>query len=180
MNIEKMKKLKEYILAEPARYEQNDWLNTKGYLVEMQNPPCGTVACLAGNACMMEGYKPVRSSYGYTVRRGSGRAMDVECAAIEILGLSDTEQDPFAGDAMDWFSKARTLYQKTNVQFERHVYNHEGNLSPGDKGYLPTKMSLSEIMTQRAQAAAMQIDMMIVQEEARLAKQASRRIPNQA
>src|SRR6267142_2097842 len=62
MNVKALRKLQRYILAEPRRYYQHYWMVTANLdeagIVSEQNPPCGAVACLAGNACLMEGFKP--------------------------------------------------------------------------------------------------------------------------
>lgn len=58
MKIKKLEKLKAYILEEPRRYRQAMWIYPRNSDVfEEQKPPCGTLGCLAGNACVMEGYR---------------------------------------------------------------------------------------------------------------------------
>lgn len=68
--VAKLRRLQKYILKEPRRFNLNFWgvhseedpesLRDSGVydneivtILETQNPPCGTVACLAGNVCVM-------------------------------------------------------------------------------------------------------------------------------
>lgn len=130
MNVEKLLKLKEWILAEPRRYNQENWFYTPDDEVTLnQQPPCGTVACLAGNACMMEGYKPdfkLGTLSGTTHLLGGENVREM---AIEILELNDDQaKGLFDGDCLGWSVRSKDAYDRATD------------------------------LTQKAQAAAMAID----------------------
>lgn len=95
MNIAKLEKLKQWILDEPRRYRQERWLYAPdSIVVRMQKPPCGTAACLAGSACLMEGYTPIFPegvTAGYAVKSSDGTLFDVEQLATGILGLTEEQ-----------------------------------------------------------------------------------------
>ena len=173
MNIEKMKKLKEWILAEPRRYHQSDWVVTdKSYMIlQLQNPPCGTVACLAGNVCLMEGYVPSKDTESTQMHKPRSRKWDYASSiARKELDLTENEAgNLFDGDCEGWFSEPKSVY--LHAKRELSLLANEPSRA---------KFTLEQIMLQKAQAAAMQLDMMIVKEEARLAKQAPGSLSHQA
>lgn len=118
MNVEKLLKLKAYILAEPRRYNQAFWMyNKEATLTKKQNPPCGTVACLAGNACLMEGWTAWRftpSGAVYEVQSPDGGKWNesIRAAAQDILELDDDQADGlFDGEADGWSDEARRAYE---------------------------------------------------------------------
>ena len=139
MNIEKLKKLKEWILAEPRRYNQSFWIDGKGSkAVTEQKPPCGTTACLAGSACLMEGYKPkfimnneAMGAYS-VVFPNTSETFLIDEEAMEILGLTARQAYYlFKREASGWSAAARDAFYAAHDVLEK------------------------------AQAAAMQIDYMI-------------------
>jgi hypothetical protein len=114
MNIAKLKKLKKWILDEPRRYNQNTWVATEGPRVANQNPPCGTVACLAGSACLMEGFEPVGADFGNHVKDRNGSIYFVGELGAEILGLTEDEAgNLFALNANGWPRNAQSAYMKS-------------------------------------------------------------------
>lgn len=150
MNVAKLKKLKKWILDEPRRYNQATWIDThpsSRYLRDQQ-PPCGTVACMAGNACLMEGYKqanPQSSDFDMVSPDGDNTEVEVEVAARMILDLSESQADKlFDPEASGWDKDARALY------FE------------------------SDLPNSRARAAAMAIDALIKKGRRRRATKAKR------
>ena len=151
MNIAKLKKLKKWILDEPRRYNQDCWLfGRDSDVVREQKPPCGTAGCLAGNACLMEGFVPRRVpwDYGYklshVVLPGSHDVIYVREKAEEILGLTEEQRiGLFAADLDGWPAEAQQLYD------------------------------LATTPKQRAEAAAMAIDALIETGRRRKAKKRS-------
>lgn len=154
LNIEKMKKLKEFVLAEPRRFDQNDWMRVLReddveYTWREDAPPCGTVACLAGSACLMEGWVPIlddNSFNGFTnfVTKENSEARSIKSLGASILGLEpddiyDISYNFFRGDGSGWSRE------------NHHAYNQARNA------------------TERAQAAANEIDRLIQKELDRLA-----------
>src|SRR5579864_6025664 len=79
----KLEKLRAWILAEPRRYCQRFW-GYHGTLakkhVKHQLPPCKTIACLGGNALLMEGFKLFQKNGRLSLR--------VPERAAKILGLN--------------------------------------------------------------------------------------------
>lgn len=112
MNIAKLKKLKKWILADPRRYNQNTWLETGDtQKVLLQKPPCGTVACLAGAACLMEGYIPAGRFLNAVFKPGSKEDIFVADAAQEILGITPGQRGKLFGLAgHGWDTKANKAY----------------------------------------------------------------------
>jgi hypothetical protein len=141
MNIEKIEKLRQYILEEPRRYNQTifgarkgvyDYDYDKGF-VAIQKPPCGTVACLAGNAILMEGQKLFVKRGGEFVVRN-----DASVLAAKILGLTPLqaaklvrgvpgEKDWGLGFAA-WFDTVRGYKEKAEVTtaFLAHLIKTNG------------------------------------------------------
>jgi hypothetical protein len=100
MNVRKLRKLQKWILAEPRRYRQ-DWWGWTGdtFPVNEQGPPCGTVACLAGNAALMEGYKaPLHINGRFECMISPrGETVRIDITAKRILGLTDNQRDRLFG-----------------------------------------------------------------------------------
>lgn len=115
MNIRKLKKLKAWILAEPRRYNQNTWIKTDmplDYFVDAaMRPPCGTMACLAGSACLMEGYKHVKGTDVFV--NEDGRHVHVSDLASKILGFEANDRKIFEINGEGWSEKAHSMYLKS-------------------------------------------------------------------
>lgn len=127
MKIRKLRKLKEWILAEPRRFDMTFWAGQINTILAQQ-PPCGTVGCLAGMACHMEGKKLVA---------GTGMTEDdlvISREAGWILGLSNVQAsrlfylDTLHGNAGGgtWpkrfenaYLKAGTLEEKAKIAAKR-------------------------------------------------------------
>lgn len=139
MNIRKMLKLKKWILDEPRRYHQGVWMSRESFTVVDQRPPCGTVACLAGSACLMEGYDTKnQSAFIAFVSKNGGKLRPIKTVACEILGLT-----PY---------QAANLFDGTCDGWE------EGNANAYDNAKSPLD---------RARAAAAEIDRLIALERAK-------------
>jgi hypothetical protein len=118
MNIAKLKKLKKWILAEPRRYCQEYWLyGIESAVVREQQPPCGTAGCLAGNACLMEGFVPYNPTPWfpggfYSVKKPKGKlSFHVNEKAGKILGLTEHEKNKlFDQNCSGWPAHASRLY----------------------------------------------------------------------
>lgn len=114
LKIAKLKKLKRWILDEPRRYNQNVWFTQRGDLVADQKPPCGTVACLGGSACLMEGLTV--SGMFDTMVEVNGNPTPIREVAGEILGLSSSQADQlFESDGDGWPNKARAAYHSATT-----------------------------------------------------------------
>jgi hypothetical protein len=82
--------VRELILEEPLRYNQEVWLKKKGVDYRHQFPACGTVGCVAGWVVAL--VRPGGSAYD----------VDVNVAAKHILGLGwAPAAELFDGDAVD-------------------------------------------------------------------------------
>jgi hypothetical protein len=117
MNVTKLRKLKKWILAEPRRYNQKYWMfSAHSDVVLNQAPPCGTAACLAGSACLMEGYKPyidenVESRIDYVRKPRGKKQFNIENLGQEILGLTDYQSNNlFSSSCNGWSDRSRNAY----------------------------------------------------------------------
>jgi hypothetical protein len=115
LKIAKLKKLKKWILDEPRRYNQKWWIyGRNSNVVAQQEPSCGTAACLAGSACLMEGYKASRGkapTFDYVLKPGKLKHYEVRPLAMKILRLKEYEADQlFAASLNGWPEKAINLY----------------------------------------------------------------------
>lgn len=54
MNVRMLRKLEKWIMAEPRRFDMRNWSGNQR-IINKNKPPCGTVGCLAGMACHMQG-----------------------------------------------------------------------------------------------------------------------------
>jgi hypothetical protein len=102
-------KLKAFVLAEPRRYDQGVYLatNKNSMTVRFQKPLCGTVACLAGSAVIMEGYIPsIRDSMRVKLTPRSRKYTYLTDAAREILGINEDQAgDLFTGRVRDYWCR---------------------------------------------------------------------------
>ena len=82
----------------PRQYEQRVYYH--------ESPDCGYFACLAGHACLMEGYEPdalrvVQNEPLYVA--GQRRGVEIYTAARKILGLSRANAERlFSATCVDW------------------------------------------------------------------------------
>lgn len=122
---QKLRKLQTWIREEPRRYNQDVYLEigSKSRMVNAQKPPCGTVCCLAGAACMMEGLKPYNesgneSSFDFVWVRD--RKQTISAAAQNILDLSDRQRiNLFRAFGDGWSDVAYIAYSRAFTQEER-------------------------------------------------------------
>jgi hypothetical protein len=116
MKISKLKKLKQWILAEPRRYYQNVWVaNKENPITQQQNPPCGTVGCLAGNACLMEGHIKRIDGIGNAFDK-NGNCVYCPKLAQQILGLTrQTAEWLFDVSGNGWSTEAKIAYDNATT-----------------------------------------------------------------
>lgn len=57
LNVRLLRRIQKHILAEPLRIDMGEFVKTK-YFDEVEQPPCGTTACIAGWALILSGAKP--------------------------------------------------------------------------------------------------------------------------
>lgn len=156
MYVDKLEKLKRYVLEEPRRFNQSYWLFSKHSItVQTFKPPCGFVGCLAGNTCLMEGLVPVQRTdiimLDEVMEKGGLQIFDVEWKATEILGLSRQQAARlFSGWCNHWPEQAADQYRTADRQLTLMIKTHT-----------LTEPVLISLLTQRAEAAAMAIDAMI-------------------
>ena len=122
MKIKKLEKLKAYILEEPRRYLQSGWFYPQdSEQFQRQKPPCGTLGCLAGNACVMEGHKVKFDEDSSWIVGPHGKHVNISDTARKILGLTEREADAlFTGIPNDgWSEKAAYAYGTASTPEER-------------------------------------------------------------
>lgn len=118
MNVSKLRKLQKWILAEPLRFDMQEWSNDK--LAEERKTPCGTVGCLAGMTCHMEGHE-------LEDMRGSDDGGSIPETARQILDLNVGESQrlfflPSAHHmrmVQKWPAKFDAQYQKAKTPLGR-------------------------------------------------------------
>jgi hypothetical protein len=127
-NIKAIKKLQKFLLAKKGRtYEQTYWLFGKDSAVVLkQKPLCGTAGCLAGNACMMNGFIPAfysshsNGEFSRVMRPRGRKSYDVERLAIDILDLTvDQASDLFDEDCGGWSVRAKRAYDSAKTPLEK-------------------------------------------------------------
>jgi hypothetical protein len=122
VNIAKLQKLKDWIIAEPRRYNQKMWIvGPRSIVVQDQNPPCGTAGCLAGNACLMEGFKADKTlRQSCVVLDDKGCRKDIQRLAQKILDLTDIQAGRlFHCECEGWPLRAQILYQESKAPEQR-------------------------------------------------------------
>jgi hypothetical protein len=96
VNVYRLEQVMRFITAYPQLHDQETWLRV--------NTPCGTVACLAGWTCLLNGYEPVAADWDAPPRDDGSRELGmvgrtndpdsssgVHATARDILGLSDMD-----------------------------------------------------------------------------------------
>lgn len=78
-----LKKVAEHIKEEPRRLDMEKWTDVVDP-VYADSPPCGTVGCIAGWACMLNGDKPTP---------GGGSQIYFFSRGQELLGLTKDQAD---------------------------------------------------------------------------------------
>lgn len=107
--ITKLRALQKYLLDEPRRFNLRSWgvhinpttpkqqlkeeFGIEGHieLIEKQNPPCGTVACLAGNLCVMGKLIGPKQFKNEIIFEFGNSTPDL---ARKYLGLTEEEANP--------------------------------------------------------------------------------------
>jgi len=85
MNVKLLRKIAKYILAEPKRLYMSSYIHTKeqgAHVIERPFAKCGTVACIAGWACILTIKRPPLEIW---------REFSIGDEAKDILGLSTKE-----------------------------------------------------------------------------------------
>ena len=91
MNVKLLRKVAKYIMEEPRRLNMGNWLRSAKevcYLSKSRRPPCGTVACIAGTACIVAGIAKLVPEGKKQVYR---LPPDGPLAAQKVLGLTQEE-----------------------------------------------------------------------------------------
>lgn len=75
-----------HAVEHPEQFSMNDWLRVSR---------CGTTACLAGTAALLNGWKPERpdwqGNFSAVLHPSLGVVRDVETLGRDILGLTDEQ-----------------------------------------------------------------------------------------
>lgn len=118
MNVEKIDKLIERLWSLPDVQTEQPLSLMEDWFAET---PCGTVGCIAGEACLMEGcHLPFADRVNGPYRK-----------AIEILGIGDRQADNvfyvggWPDDLVDKWHAANSLTQQRAVMIKRLEYLKE-------------------------------------------------------
>ena len=110
MNVKKLKKVAEYILAEPEGFDQD----TYGSLNEDRSR-CGTQCCIAGTTLLLE--NPRR--YLRTLHVGSDTSISREAA--KALGLTEEEAQELFNPAELWPEEFARRYDRTEPNTKKRA-----------------------------------------------------------
>lgn len=146
--------LQQYILDEPRRFDMADWLQS-GYepgakreitfyedpaaavrdaaYKAVENPPCGTIGCLAGNALLAipAGRKRLKAANAFELDKKTGIIninydnVNAEGDAIEVLGITEAQAEnlfylgTWAGNSHGWGKKYSHAYEKASTPLAR-------------------------------------------------------------
>lgn len=67
MNVHRLEQVMRFITAYPQLHHQGTWLTV--------DTPCGTIACLAGWTCLLNGYQPVAVDWDAPPRADGSREL---------------------------------------------------------------------------------------------------------
>lgn len=103
VNIEKVTQLHDFLAENPAKLHMGYWGRVSRVQdSDCQEITCGTTACIAGWAVILDGWKPNHVSENglFESVTKDGTLRDVENLAGEILGITRTQQNKlfFLGD----------------------------------------------------------------------------------
>lgn len=99
MNAEKLRRVADRLLDEPARYDQSSYF-------------CGTTACIAGHACLEAG-ATIINTFQDLVKAVDGNVYTAKNLAIKELELTELEaQKLFRGDRTTWPARFREAYNR--------------------------------------------------------------------
>lgn len=124
MNVKRLRQVLDYFREEPRRLEMYEWHHGGDQIDGLDNtPPCGTMACIAGAACIL----------GKTAKRSGGndgqylapeKGWDI--SAKKLLGLTVPQADRLfrpdrstsaiqQGSKNAWPKKFRTAYNRAKT-----------------------------------------------------------------
>ena len=139
MNVELLRRVEQHILEEPRRLHMEGWY----YSIEdrepySSEPPCGTAACIAGWAQLLEaGWAPGELAYDVvgddsTAHDRGQEALDLDDAEAEALFYTSNWPEPFwslyrnaGGKDMDELARQRILAAITVARIEHFILESE-------------------------------------------------------
>lgn len=88
----------EFIETHPQRWDQSVWLQERDWMIDDMDPEqnmCGTVGCVAGWACLLNGWRMAKRSTlgGQVVVEKDGYQECVKVAGRRELGLESWQAD---------------------------------------------------------------------------------------
>lgn len=109
MNKTVVRKMIKRLESVPESYDQKAW-----YVRKDDSAPCGTVACLAGEAVICS---------AKTVKEGINLAFsnydEIPALAEKLLGLSDNRHQVFVCDGNGWPEPYRTQFQQSSEKEQK-------------------------------------------------------------
>lgn len=115
--IKRFEKLREWVREEPRRYNQGWWATRDKHIVALQEPPCGTMACLAGGAVLMSGYRLKRRYDGAVLCASpfSPALHSIPTIAKRLLGLTEREATGlFDSSRRGWSGETSMAYGQSS------------------------------------------------------------------
>lgn len=120
MNVKLFREIQEAIRQEPERFDMSEWI--EGHYVENGAGFCGTAACIAGFACLLDANKTEtekKQSFKARVLNLLGLKQPCEIGtplrARKLLGI-DYEQGERLFFVHNWPAQYRTAYAKATTK----------------------------------------------------------------
>jgi hypothetical protein len=105
MNVELLEKVKQHILEEPRRYNQQHWIGVgeteirKRFGKVGDLPPCGTMACIAGWTCILAGVD-LKGVDLFSISDKAEELLGINCIQADRL-FSSVAEDALVDEEMD-------------------------------------------------------------------------------
>ena len=121
MNVKLLRKIQEHILEEPRRLNMENWGAKDFSVSRADDPPCGTVGCIAGLACWLEGKRPTLvRDFNFRLGRYESH-LDyayAERTGAKLLGLTKADaarlffvEDVWFDETPHWPARFRNRYK---------------------------------------------------------------------
>ena len=111
MRVKMLRKVQEFLLEEPRRFDMANWLTKASSADILEMPPCGTACCIAGAAVIVNSGKtpaPMLEKRGFMVESNAGK----------ILGLTYAQKDRLFF-VNSWPSRFKRAYRRAATPLGR-------------------------------------------------------------
>jgi len=114
MNIEILRKIQKFLLAEPRRFDMTEGVTSSKYVPSvLEHPPCGTTCCIAGAAYIIE------NKIEKTLSKTRVEWEIVRNTAVKVLGIPDRERTEKLFYDEYWPLKFKIQYDDAETPLQR-------------------------------------------------------------